>query len=120
MESDLAFIQVQLWVVIALLAFFIASNILCRIFSCGQPKDENFGDLWDRGKVDDLLKRTERRLRERPHDIGALYYGARALMAEKRFVEARGHLERLSAIEPSLQRECSEQLDVIERALVGT
>ena len=117
MASDLAFIKLQLWAVIGLLAFFIVSNILCRVFNCGQPRGENFGDLWDRGEVDKLLERAELRLRERPHDIGALYYGSRALMAKGRFAEARKHLERLSAIEPSLKKECADQLAAMDHSV---
>ena len=120
MASELDFIQLQLWVVIGLLLFFIISNVLCHILGCGETKAQRFGEMYDKGEIDKLLKKAESRLRERPHDIGALYFGANAMMAKGRHKEARANLERVSLIEPSLKELCAEEIAAIDRASVGS
>lgn len=40
----------------------------------------------------------------------ALYFSAKALAASGRIAEARSRLQRLMLIEPSLHKECKEQL----------
>ncbi len=120
MEADIAQIKVLLWVILALLALFVASNILCHIFKCGQPSDEKFGDLWQKGQVDDLILKTRLRLQEHPHDISALYFGAKALAASGLHDTARAYIKRLMLIEPTLHDECKEQLEAIERMAGGT
>ncbi|WP_256646497.1 hypothetical protein [Thermomonas paludicola] len=120
MEADIAQIKVLLWIILCLLLFFIASNILCRIFNCGQPRSEKFGDLWQKGQIDDLIAKTRLRLQEHPHDISALYFGAKALAASGLHDSARGYIQRLMLIEPTLHDQCKEQLDAIDRLSGGT
>lgn len=120
MEADIAQIKVLLWVILGLLMFLIVSNILCRIFNCGQPGDDKFGDLWQKGKTDDLIAKTRARLQEHPHDISALYFGAKALAATGLHDSARGYIKRLMLIEPALHDECKEQLEAIDRMASGT
>jgi len=120
MESEVAFIQTQLWIVIGLLVLFIVSNILCRVFGCGERKEDDFGDLWDKGEVDEVLRKAESRLLERPHDIGALYFGARAMIARGRNLEARALLQRLSVLEPSFRQTCADEIEALDRILAGS
>lgn len=120
MESDIAQIKVLLWIILGLLVFFIAFNILCRVFNCGQPRDEKFGDLWQKGRIDDLIAKTRLRLVEHPHDISALYFGAKALAASGLYDSARGYIHRLMLIEPALREQCKEQLDAMDKLAGGS
>ena len=115
MEDELAFVQLQLWVVIGLLAFFVLTNILCRIFGCEWSDEKVYAKMWQKGEIDKLLRAAELRLAENPHDIGALYFGARAMVARGRYDDARKHLERLSIVEPSLRRACLEEIAELDR-----
>lgn len=116
MEDELAFVQLQLWVVIGLLAFFVLTNLLCRIFGCEWSDEKIYAKMWQKGEVDKLLKLAELRLAENPHDIGALYFGARAMVARGRNDDARRLLERLSVIEPSLRSACQEEIGELSRS----
>lgn len=119
MADDISQIKILLWVILGLLVFFVASNILCRIFNCGQPRDEKFGDLWQKGQIDDLIVMTRLRLQAYPHDISALYYGAKALAASGLHDSAKVYIKRLMLIEPTLHDECKEQLEAIDRMASG-
>lgn len=114
MEADIAQIKMLLWIILGLLVFFIASNILCRILNCGQP-DDKLGDLWQKGKTQKVIEKARLRLQEHPHDISALYYGAKALATAGLHDSARIYLKRLMLIEPALHDECKVQLDAIDR-----
>ena len=103
-----------------LLIFFVAANILCRVFNCGQPRESKFGEMWDKGNIDELIERTQRHLQDHPHDISALYFGAKALAARGLYDSARSRLRRLMLIEPALHKECQEQLDAIDEMSVGS
>ncbi|MEG3193055.1 hypothetical protein [Lysobacter sp. D1-1-M9] len=120
MEADIAQIKILLWVILGVLAFFVASNILCHIFNCGRPRDDRFGDLWQKGQIDDLIAKTRLRLQEHPHDISALYFGAKALAATGLHDSARAYIKRLMLIEPTLHHDCKEQLDAIDRMASDT
>lgn len=120
MEADIAQIKLLLWVVLGLLVFFVASNVLCRIFKCGQARADRFGDLWQKGQIDDLITKTRLRLQEHPHDISALYFGAKALAASGLHDSARTYIKRLMLVEPTLQEECKEQLAAIDRLSSGS
>lgn len=78
MESDLAQIKLLLWVVLALQILFVAANIACRLLGCGKSGQPDYGDLIMRGKYEEVLSRTEKRLGAYPADPDALYYRARA------------------------------------------
>ena len=120
MEADISQIKALLWVILGLLVLFVVSNVLCRIFNCGQPRDDKFGDLWQQGKTDDLIAKTRARLQEHPHDISALYFGAKALAATGLHDSARTYIKRLMLVEPTLHEECKEQLEAIDRMASGT
>lgn len=119
MEADIAQIKALLWVILGLLVFFVASNILCRIFNCGQPREDRFGDLWQKGRIDELIGKTRIRLQEHPHDVSALYFGAKALASHGLYDSARSYIQRLMLIEPTLHESCKEQLNAIERMKNG-
>jgi hypothetical protein len=115
METDITQIKILLWVILGLLVFFVASNILCRLLDCGKSRKEKFGDMWQKGQIDDLLAKTRLRLQEHPHDISALYFGAKALMASGLYDSARIYVQRLMLLEPTLIEQCKQQLDAIDR-----
>jgi hypothetical protein len=120
MEADLAQIKMLLWAILGLLALFVTSNILCHIFKCGQSADEKYGDMWQRGHIDELIEKTRVRLSEHPHDISALYFGAKALAASGMHESAMAYIRRLMIIEPTLREECEIQLAAIQEAANGT
>ena len=112
MEQDLAFIQVQLWVVIGLFAVFVLTNVLVATTRRRKNTEEpRFGQMWDKDQLDKLIRESEEYLREYPNHQGALYFGAKALIVRKRYSEARRNLDKLSKIEPSLR---SSYQDMIE------
>jgi len=120
MEADIAQIMILLWVVFGLQMFFVASSIVCRIFDCGQRRGDKFAELWRKGQIDDLIAKTKHRLDEHPHDISALYFGAKALAVAGLHESARVYIKRLMIIEPALHDECKEQLGAIDRMMSET
>ena len=114
MGADLAQIKTLLWVILGLQVFFIASNVLCRVLGCGERKRINFGDLWERGKIDEILSISKARLASHPSDVNALYFRAKALIASGLYESARTTIERLIAVEPSLASVCNDWLSAVE------
>jgi hypothetical protein len=94
---------------------FQAGNVLCRIFGCGERKKTNFNDLWQRGKIDEILSITKDRLASHPSDVDSLYFRTKALIASGLHESARASIERLMVVEPSLTPACKEWLAAIER-----
>ncbi|MFC4728264.1 hypothetical protein [Coralloluteibacterium thermophilus] len=119
MEADIAQIKILLWVVIGLLTAFVAGNILCRVVGCGQPREDRFRELWQKGRIDALIAGTRLRLQEHPHDISALYFGAKALAVSGLHDSARAYVQRIMLIEPTLHAACREQLEAIDRMAGG-
>ena len=111
MEQELAFIQNQLWVLIALLSFFVAGVIYCNL---SQKKETiykdvtNFGELWDKGEIDELLINTKKHLENYPNHSSALYFRAKALITVEKYEEAKPLLDTLSLNHPELNIEIDE------------
>lgn len=120
MSSELAFIKLQLWIVIGMLLLFMISNILCLIIDRNDKRQQRFGEMLDRGELDKLIEKSESRLRSHPHDVGALYYGARAMMAKARYEEARANLERITLIQPTLREACQKEIAEIDSVIDGS
>ena len=114
MEADLNQIKILLWAVLGLQVVFVAGNILCRVLGCGERKHSDYQSLLDRGKLDELLDKTKRRLDSHPRDIDALYFRAKALIASGLTESGRTHIERLMIAEPALIGTCKEWLDAID------
>jgi len=119
MEADIAQIKILLWVIIGLQIFFIASNILCRIFGCGQRKNPNYKSLWQRGKIDEILSKTKGRLESHPRDVDALYFRSKALIASGLHEDARRAIEELVHAEPSLAKVGNDWLLVLDKKSGG-
>ena len=67
MEEQIAFIQYQLWAVIALFVLFVASNLYCywnRKIDGMNNEIPDFGELWDMGEYDKLYKDTKAHLKK--------------------------------------------------------
>jgi cytochrome c-type biogenesis protein CcmH/NrfG len=113
MQEDLAFVQLQLWVVIGLLGVFVLTNIYCYLATRQQRKSDepSFSSMWDKDQLDNLIQRSQEYLRKYPNHQSALYFGAKALIARRRFSEARINLEKLSEIEPSLRSSYQDMID---------
>jgi len=116
MEEQILFIQYQVWAVIALLVIFVSGNLLCYLTRNTKSSDEfpEFGAQWDKGEIDELLKDTESYLEEFPNYSSALYFRAKALIARKRYTEAKKHLNMLLLNHPEYKENVTELLEVVE------
>lgn len=111
MEQELAFIQNQLWVLIALLSIFVGGVIYCNLSRKNETiyKDiTNFGELWDKGEIDELLINTEKHLKDYPNHSSALYFRAKSLISVNKSSEAIPLLDTLSLNHPELNIEIEE------------
>jgi hypothetical protein len=116
MEEQIQFIQYQLWFVIALFALLIATNVVCYFLRKSEKEnDHNFGDMWDKDQLDMLIKKSSEYLIEYPNHSGALYFGAKALIARKENIpEARKRLNKLLDIEPTLKDSVQDIIDELD------
>ena len=119
MASDLEQIKALLWAILGLQVFFIASNILCRVFGCGDRKKGQYNDLWQRRKIDKILSITEQRLATHPNDVDSLYFRAKALIASGLSESARSTIKQLMAAEPSLASVCQDWLAAMDKSHSG-
>ena len=121
MADQLAFIQTQLWIVMGLFTVLVVGNFICmRLRRSDQKmrKDRpQFGTMWDKNQLDELLSVADRHLREYPNSQDALYFSAKALMAKGRFSEARSRVERFKRLEPTMQDAWQPMLDAIDSGL---
>jgi cytochrome c-type biogenesis protein CcmH/NrfG len=116
MQQELAFIQIQLWVVIGLLAVFVLTNLyVATTRRRGKPDEPRFGQMWDKNQLDELILKSEEHLREYPNHQSALYFGAKALIVRKRFSEAQRKLDKLLQIEPGLRSSYQDMIDECQR-----
>lgn len=117
MEQELQFIQYQLWFVIALFLLLIATNVVCYfVRKSEKDNDPHFGEMWDKGEIDNLLKKSREYLIEYPNHTSALYFCAKALVAKKENLpEAKVYLNKLSKNEPTVSAQVQEIIDEIEK-----
>ena len=117
MEQELQFIQYQLWFVIALFLLLIATNIVCYFVRKSEKKNEpQFGQMWDKGEIDELLRRSREYLIEYPNHTSALYFCAKALVAKREnLAEAKGYLNKLLQNEPTVSAQVQEVINEIEK-----
>ena len=117
MEQQLQFIQQQLWFVIGLFLLLIATNIICYfVRKTDRDKEPRFGEMWDKGDLDKLIKKSREHLIEYPNHQSALYFCAKALVAKKEsLAEAKRHLTKLQEIDPTLSKQAQEVVDEIKK-----
>ena len=120
MEADIAQIKLLVWVILGLLVFFVISNLLCKIFNCGEGHARTFNKLLDQGKFDLLITKSQHRLKTQPYDVPALYFGGMALAAMGRYEEARSSIRRLMTVSPALHKQCTEDLEAFDRMERGS
>ena len=114
MESELVQIKFLLWTILVLQLIFVVGNILCRVIGCGEHKSPDYGDLLGRGKVQEVLDQTQKRLQTHPRDIDALYFRTKALIASGLTDSARRSIEQLMIAEPALIGSCKEWLAALD------
>ena len=118
MADQLTFIQTQLWIVMGLFAALVVGNFFCMRLRRSSEKERmdrpQFGTMWDKDQLDELLSAADRHLREYPNSQDALYFSAKALMAKGRFSEARARVERFKRLEPTMQDAWQPMLDAID------
>ena len=117
MEQDLQFIQYQLWFVIALFLLLIATNVVCYFVKKSEKgNDPHFDEMWDKGDIDNLLKKSREYLVEYPNHTSALYFCAKALVAKRENLpEAKGYLIKLLQNEPTVSAQVQEIIDEIQK-----
>ncbi|BFI95845.1 MAG: hypothetical protein RSP_13550 [Rhodanobacter sp.] len=109
----------QLWAVIALLLYCIASSILSALYNRKRQDSDSFKSqfkyLWESNELDKLLSETERYRNKFPNNVDAHYFAIKALLAKKRFSEARDLSKNLAKIEPELDTVIQKWLAITER-----
>ena len=117
MEQEIQFIQYQLWFVIALFFLLIATNVICYfVRKSEKDNDPRFGEMWEKGEIDKLLKKSGEYLIDYPNHAGALYFRSKALVAKRESLpEARGYLKKLIQNEPTLIDQTQKIIDEIEK-----
>ena len=118
MADQLAFIQTQLWIVMGLFAVLVVGNFICMRLRRSEEKKRTdrpqFGTMWEKDQLDELLSVADHHLREYPNSQDALYFSAKALMAKGRFSEARPRVERFQRLEPTMKDAWQPMLDTID------
>jgi len=95
MESDLAQIKLLVLAVLGLQVLFVAGNIACRILGCGTGWQPDYKEWLSRGRYEQIISRTERRLETHPDDMDALYFRAKALERVGLIDTAKECIERI-------------------------
>ena len=115
MASDISFVQTQLWVVIGLLVFFVASNIMCQVWNRRTARDEKakpkFGEMFDKDELDELLTAADAYLETYPNDHSALYFSAQTLMSRGSYDEAHRRFKRIVELDPTMRSSIQAYLD---------
>ena len=117
MEQEILYIQHQLWFVIALFLLLIGTNIVCYFAKKSEKsKEPNFGEMWNKGEIDALIKRAREYLIEYPNHAGALYFCAKALVAKRvNFSEAKEYLNKVLQNNPTFSVQVQEIIDEIHK-----
>jgi len=117
MEQELQFIQNQIWFLIGVLALLVATNVICYFSKkSDEEKSPNFSKMWSKGQLDELVVKAREYLLEYPNQQDALYFGAKAMIAQRKNLdEARKYLERFAEIEPSFSEAVKEGIDEINK-----
>jgi len=123
MDRTLAFVEIQLWVVICLQVVFFLTNFLCNLYNRrrqgSEPFKPNFKYLWERNELDKLLEVSAKYRSQFPNSADAHYFAIKALLAKSRFLEARVLVGHLAQIEPTLKTAVAEWLLVIEQGIAS-
>ena len=119
MESST--IELQLWIIICLFSVVILGQVICAFYRKSQntSKQANFSELWEKGKIDELIVQAGVKLHDRPHHVDALYYGAKAYHARGKYIEAKEYFERLIECEPSLKAGLEDTISSINEAMAA-
>jgi tetratricopeptide (TPR) repeat protein len=112
MQHDLAFVQNQLWAVIALIGLFIVTNFLCNLQQ--RKRKSDLLKMWDRNELDKLLEACSARRKKFPNHPDGYYFAAKALAAKHDYPAAKAMLERLMEIEPKLGKPTIAWIDAID------
>ena len=126
MIDQISFVKGQLWVVIGLLIWLVVCTALCNYRQYRKNKETRrknekilqeprFNEMWDKDQLNELIAQASSHLKTYPNNQSALYFLAKAFMAQGRYEEARGHIERLLTIEPSMRAQWQRSLDEIDR-----
>ena len=117
MEARLALIEMQLWILIVLFAFFVATHAYWHFRKSKPHRGEQpeFGAMWEKDQIDELITKSQEYLRDRPNNQSALYFGAKALMLKQRHAEAARNLEVLTRVEPALRGSYQDLIDECKR-----
>ena len=78
--------------------------------------EPEFREMWERGEIDNLLKKSRKYLEQYPNNTNALYFRSKALISQRKNIsEAKKYVERLIKNEPNLANELQLILEEIEK-----
>ena len=119
MESDIAQIKILLWAILALQVLFVAANIACRLIGCGKDGQPDYNKLVSRGKYDEILSYTKKRLETHPQDTDALYFRAKALQDTGLIESAKECIKRLGESDRRLAQTSKDWLEALDDKAKG-
>jgi len=111
---DSSTIELQLWIIIGLFSLVLLGQVFCVFFKSSKKKEhENFSEMWDQGKYDELILESGIALRDNPNLTNALFFGGKALHAKGKYEQAKEYIEQLMISEPTLRATLEELLELI-------
>ena len=103
MTSQLAAIQIHLWVLTGVVCLLIVANVLCNLSHA--KRDDGYHkmkQLWEAKRTEELLAYTNARLQHRPASSMLLMYKAMALLRLARLDEAEVAAQAFKETSPNL------------------
>jgi hypothetical protein len=115
-EAQLDQIILLLWIVLGLFGISSIFKIIHFFQHLNKEIDEapDLYDLFEKDKLDEVIKESALLLSQRPNHVAALWCGAKAYFAQENFSKAKDLATRLGKVEPSLFGEVNEFLEAIE------
>src|SRR5690606_17892063 len=104
---------------LALQVLFVSANIACRLLGCGKDGQPDYNKLVARGKYDEILSYTKKRLETHPEDTDALYFRAKALQDTGLIESAKMCIRRLGESDRRLAQASKEWLEALEQTAKG-
>jgi thioredoxin-like negative regulator of GroEL len=122
-DDRLAFIQTQLWWLMAILIAFVATNIVCMLVNrrrTGGRSAPPFEQMWEMGKIPELEAAATSYLRKYPNNINARLFLAKSLTSREQYQEALPHMKHLLKIEPTWNKMMQEMIAEVTKRASGS
>ena len=114
MTSQLATIQVHLWVLTGVVCALILANVLCNLRRSGHSDGyQKMKELWEAGKHIELLEYANARLQRSPASPMPLMYKTMALLRLRRLDEAEATVKAFKEAAPTMRTEALSLIGTI-------